>query len=219
MKLSILIPIFNNLEFTKQVLNSIEDNIFLDDYEIIILDNWSTDWTYSFLKDLIEENEKVTYIKLYDNIYVNPAWNRLAREAQWEYLLFLNNDITLFPDFDLKLITSHTAWKIVCPFTKQYWNNEPAYYQKSNINGTCFLLKKKDYVEIPNEMKLWYGDDILFRSLWVNWINEYIIHWWSQTLNKLPEVNKIIDNDAKEYIKYCIQQWWTDSRFPETHTY
>ena len=217
MKLSILIPVYNNLHYTKQVLKSIGKNIFTDDYEIIIFDNWSTDWTNEFLRNAYDIWTKYPWtITNSENIYVNPAWNQLSQYAKWEYLLFLNNDITLFPDFDLKLIANHTDWKIVCPFVKQYWNNEPAYYYKNNINWTCFLLKKEDYINIPDEIKLYYGDDILFRSLWVNWINEYVIHWWSQTLSKLPELNEIINNDKKEYIKYCIDKWWQDERFSET---
>lgn len=213
MKLSILIPVYNNLEFTKQVIRSIEKNIFTDYYDIILFNNWSTDWTEECFK---YRSNKIKIINNRKNIFVNPAWNELAELAQWEYLLFLNNDITLFPDFDLKLIANHTEWKIVCPLVKQYWNNWCPYYSKTNINGTCFLLKKEDYVNIPEEIKLWYGDDILFRTLWVNWINEYVIHWWSQTLHKLPEVNTILENDAKEYTKYCIEKWWQDDRFPET---
>lgn len=221
MKLSILCPVYNNLDFTRQVIKSIEKNIFTDDYEIIIFNNWSTDKTKEYFFSLFCSwiSHRVICINNEENIYCNPAWNELSKCANWEYLLFLNNDITLFQDFDLKLIANHTEWKIVCPFTKQYWNNEPAYYQKSNINGTCFLVKKEDYVEIPNEIKLWYGDDILFRTLWVNWINEYVMHWWSQTLNKLPELNTILENDAKEYVKYCLQKWWIDNRFQETHNY
>lgn len=212
MKLSILCPVFNQLAFTKQVIKSIEENIsWLIDYEIIILNNWSTDGTKEYSKN----NNDFNVINLSENIFVNPAWNYLAQEAEWEYLLFLNNDITLFKNFDLKLLSYHEDGKIVCPATCQSWEST-WFRQWANINWTCFLVKKVDYISIPNEIKLWFGDDILFRTLWVIWINEWVVHFWSQTLSTLPEVNKIIANDQKEYIRICKERNWQDKRFPET---
>lgn len=217
-KLSILIPVYNQVDFTKQVIESIKENIYLkDDYEVIILNNWSTDWTNDYLKELYNKSENFNFklINLEENIYVNPAWNELAKEAEWEYLLFLNNDITLFKNFDIKLISYHEKWKITCPATFQkWWDNW--FIQSKNINWTCFMVSKEDWIDIPDNIKLWYGDDYLFRTYWVTWIHEYVTHWWSQTLNKLPEVNKIIENDAKEWVKVCLEKWWEDKRFEET---
>lgn len=213
MKLSILIPVYNQLHFTKQVIQSIKDNIFLDDYEIIILNNWSNDWTYEYLKEL---EWPIYSINLKKNIYVNPSWNLLAEDAMWEYLLFLNNDITLFKNFDIKLLSYHEDGKITCPYTKQYWDESPPFYQKSNINWTCFLVKKEDYTRIPSKLTTWWWDDYLYRTLWVKWIQEPVIHWWSQTLNKLPELQKIIDSDRQIWIDICKKKWWEDKRFPET---
>lgn len=215
MILSILIPIYNNLHFTKQVIESIKENISWHiDYEVIMLDNWSTDWTWEYLRDI--DWWRLSTISLEENIYVNPAWNMLAKHAKWSHILFLNNDITLFKNFDHKLLSYHINGMITCPYTKQHWNNDPEFYQTDNINWTCFLINKEDYVEIPNEMKLWWGDNYLYQIRWVKWIREPVIHWWSQTLNKLPELNAIIDNDRKEWIKICLEKQWQDNRFPET---
>jgi len=209
--LSILIPVFNNLKFTKQVIQSIQENIFFkDSYEIIILDNWSSDWTWDYLYDIKWDNIKV--ISLDENIFVNPAWNKLAKEAEWEFLFFLNNDITLFKNFDIKMIAVYEDKKIVCPLTTQFWT-EQKFYQKANINWTCFMTKKSDYIEIPEQLKLWYWDDYLFRKRWVTWIKDSVIHWWSQTLNSLPDLQKIIDNDTEEWKEIIKKEWWIDERF------
>jgi len=214
MKTSICIPVYNNLKFTKQVLESIKENIFFKDYEILILNNWSTDGTKEYLEEL--DNEKLTVINLEKNIYVNPWWNLLATRARWEYLLFLNNDITLFKNFDIKLIAYHEDWKIVCPYTKQYWDESLPFYQLDNINWTCFLLKRQEFERIPYELRLWWGDNYLYKLLWVTWIQEHVIHWWSQTINMLPELNEIINEDRKVWIEICKYKKWEDKRFPET---
>ena len=73
MLLSIIIPVFNNLHFTKQALESIEENISTDDYEIIIIDNGSTDGTQKFLSNYREQPLRLVHLPV--NIFVNPAWS------------------------------------------------------------------------------------------------------------------------------------------------
>ena len=49
MLLSILIPVYNNLELTKQVLRSIEKNIFTNDYYMNI---YTSDFIEAFNPDI-----------------------------------------------------------------------------------------------------------------------------------------------------------------------
>ena len=75
-KISIIIPVFNQLDFTKQVIDSIEDNIQLSDsYELLIINNASSDRTQEYLKIRSKFNKNIKVINLKKNIYVNPAWN------------------------------------------------------------------------------------------------------------------------------------------------
>ena len=75
-KISIIIPVFNQVDFTKQVIDSIEDNIQLSDsYELLIIDNGSSDRTHEYLKIRSKFNKNIKVINLKKNIYVNPAWN------------------------------------------------------------------------------------------------------------------------------------------------
>ena len=75
-KISIIIPVFNQVDFTKQVIDSIEDNIQLSDsYELLIINNASSDRTQEYLKIRSKFNKNIKVINLKKNIYVNPAWN------------------------------------------------------------------------------------------------------------------------------------------------
>ncbi len=65
-KVSIVIVTYNNLEYTKQCLDSIILYTPKDLYEIIIVDNGSTDETVYYVKNFIE-NHKSIQIKLIEN--------------------------------------------------------------------------------------------------------------------------------------------------------
>ncbi len=109
MQTSIIIPIFNKLEFTKACLESIH-SFGADaghDFEVIVVDNASTDGSDEYLKGLssmLQSASKVTSavdssvgVKLMvihneKNLGFAVACNQGAMAAKGEYLLFLNND-------------------------------------------------------------------------------------------------------------------------------
>jgi len=49
---SVIIPVFNNVEYTMQCLEALSSNTSYEPYEVIIVDNGSTDGTMDFLKCL-----------------------------------------------------------------------------------------------------------------------------------------------------------------------
>jgi len=89
MKTSIIIPVYNRLDFTQKCLESIFQFGSKYDFEIIVVDNASTDGTKEFLENL---KEKIVFINNKENLGFAKACNLGAKKAQGEYLLFLNND-------------------------------------------------------------------------------------------------------------------------------
>ena len=87
---SIIIPVFNNLPLTQKCLNSIFQNTHSSSYEIVVVDNASTDGTREFLKELKEPNVKAVFHD--DNTGFVEACHSGAEIATGKYLLFLNND-------------------------------------------------------------------------------------------------------------------------------
>jgi len=87
---SIIIPLFNNLEFTKRCISSITENTSPDIYELILVDNGSTDGTVAYLDSLATHTIRV--IRNKQNLGFAKACNQGANAAQGTYLLFLNND-------------------------------------------------------------------------------------------------------------------------------
>jgi GT2 family glycosyltransferase/CDP-glycerol glycerophosphotransferase (TagB/SpsB family)/glycosyltransferase involved in cell wall biosynthesis/ubiquinone/menaquinone biosynthesis C-methylase UbiE len=87
--ISIIIPVWNKVELTKQCLEAIQINTEYSNYEVIIIDNASTDETSDFLKVLGGDVKIITNDK---NLGFAKASNQGAKIANGEYLVFLNND-------------------------------------------------------------------------------------------------------------------------------
>lgn len=94
LKLSIVIPVFNNLGFTKSCINDLLK--LKDGHEIIIVNNGSSDGTTQYLDNLsLNENNhhRFIHIKMKENTGFAKACNEGYEYATSEYVLFLNNDI------------------------------------------------------------------------------------------------------------------------------
>jgi len=88
-KVSIIIPVFNQLEYTKQCLEALIKNTPDELYEVIIVDNASTDGTREFLA-CFEGDVKI--ITNEENLGFAKACNQGAKAASGKYVVFLNND-------------------------------------------------------------------------------------------------------------------------------
>lgn len=89
MKVSIIIPVFNRVEYTQKCLESLFDFGSKFMHEVIVVDNASTDGTRKFLAGL---SGKIVAIHNEKNLGFAKACNQGAAKASGEYLLFLNND-------------------------------------------------------------------------------------------------------------------------------
>lgn len=86
---SIIIPVFNRLEFTEKCLAALSRTTQEGSYELIVIDNGSTDGTADFLK---KQNMISHVVMNPTNLGFAKACNQGAEAAHGDYLLFLNND-------------------------------------------------------------------------------------------------------------------------------
>jgi len=88
-RVSIIIPVFNKVGFTRKCLDTLSRNTPRELYECIVVDNASTDGTGEYLKSFGDEIKVITNPV---NLGFAKACNQAAKTATAPYLLFLNND-------------------------------------------------------------------------------------------------------------------------------
>lgn len=93
---SIIILTYNGLSLTRQLLNSLKNNVDIKNNEVIVVDNASMDNTVAELK---KEYDWIQLIENEANIGFGAANNLAAKTARGEILLFLNNDVIVEDDF------------------------------------------------------------------------------------------------------------------------
>ncbi|MDB5106392.1 MAG: hypothetical protein JWP91_4081 [Fibrobacteres bacterium] len=91
---SIVILGFNQVEYTKKCIESIR-KYTRQKYELILVDNGSKDGTEAYFRSI--PGAKV--IRNPENLGVSKGWNQGMRIADGEYILILNNDIIVGPDW------------------------------------------------------------------------------------------------------------------------
>lgn len=92
MRLSIVIPVYNAIDHLGNIIESLTRQSF-DDYEIIFVDNNSTDGSYEFLSSL--NNSK---IKVFKEMKQGPSHARKFgfQKSQGEYIWFVDADDNVF---------------------------------------------------------------------------------------------------------------------------
>ena len=90
-EISIIIPVFNQLPFTQACLGSIQKHQGKERFEVIVVDDSSTDAT----AEVIPKLPGIVYLRNERNLGFVASCNRGAAKARGDYLVFLNNDTTV----------------------------------------------------------------------------------------------------------------------------
>ena len=144
--ISIVIPTYNNLDYLKLCLKSLEKNSSFK-HEIIIHINDGSDGTSSFVKN---NNYKHTISD--NNIGLCSSINKAAKLVSNRYILYSHDDMYVCPNWDKVLVDEVksfvlTAEKIFVN-TKynldKHWNDFKELLDKKNISRKeCLLLPLK----------------------------------------------------------------------------
>lgn len=99
-RVSIIIPVFNNWVYTYNCLKSIHENSPDGLYEVVIVDDASTDHT----QEMLQKVDGITVVKNEDNLGFINSCNKGAKAARGEFILFLNNDTIVLKNWLESLI-------------------------------------------------------------------------------------------------------------------
>jgi GT2 family glycosyltransferase len=94
-KVSIVIPVYNKWHYTYSCLEALSGNIKNAEYEVIVVDDCSSDKTQEMMKKI----ENAVYTRNEKNLGFTGSCNAGAKIARGEYVVFLNNDTHILPDW------------------------------------------------------------------------------------------------------------------------
>jgi GT2 family glycosyltransferase/glycosyltransferase involved in cell wall biosynthesis len=102
-RVSIIVITFGNLDLTRRCIDSIFAKSQYPNFEVIIVDNASTDGTPEYLRDLAARNASVKIILNQDNKGFAAANNQGLAIAGGDIIVLLNNDTVVTPGWLSKL--------------------------------------------------------------------------------------------------------------------
>lgn len=193
---------------TLQLLNDLYDSKYV--HEIIIIDNDVAAKNVN----LDQYTDKVKYYPQVENIYVNPAWNLGVSLANNDLLCICNDDINFNVNDYIKFILPHISklgifGSNIRPYHKVtqdllYKINDDRITKAALATqgfGMLMFLNKKNWIDIPNSLKIWFGDD------WLTNIHENIysvnmvktINADKHTTASSPGLKKILKQDRIEW--------------------
>jgi dolichol-phosphate mannosyltransferase len=106
MDLSIVIPMFNEAENVKNTLSRVEESLstFKGNYEIVAVNDGSTDNTFEILKEIAERNKRIKVVSYPKNMGRGMALRRGFKESQGEIVVSIDADLSYDPKYILDLI-------------------------------------------------------------------------------------------------------------------
>ncbi len=216
-KISAIIPTLQkNVILLENLIKSLDQDDNVD--EIIIIDN--------SLKGIQPISDKLKIITPNENLFVNPSWNLGVKTAKNEIVVLLNDDITIPNDFCKRVAEKMTPNMGIIGFNRDFVETtqdilpppEQTPLKLEKVYGRCghfgiaMFFFKSSYVQIPEDIKIYWGDDWLFiqnkRQKRQNYFisNQIIYHWGS--LSSLSDiVTPFSKKDSKLFRKYT-RKWW-----------
>lgn len=216
-KLSVVIPTLQkNVKLLNNLVNTLDTDSTVS--EIIIIDNSTKGYQF--------DSKKLKVIIPKENLFVNPSWNFGVNEAKEEVVALLNDDITIPHDFCKNVVEKMNNQMGIVGFHRNFIENIPKvmpipkteslYLEKATgrcgFFGIAMFFYKTSYIKIPDDIKIYWGDDWLFYQNKKNHRQNYFIagqkiyHYGSLSSTD-KSINPYSKEDSKLYRKYT-RKWW-----------
>ena len=197
MSFSVVMPTMWRSDRTKRLLDSLDNTDCVS--EIIVIDNDKN------ARPNFDLPDKVVVLEQEENIFVNPAWNLGVRESKEEYLCIINDDVTI-PCERVFPIVLDVLKKVSCigihPSSYEHEGDDVFLEFGHAIGrgwGCCLFLNKKKWVDIPEQLKIWFGD---------NWIVSTYKDCASIVIPVKTDMSTTSnDSELSGVIKQDIEEW------------
>lgn len=157
-KISIVVCTRNRARRLALCLASLESQTALpDSFEVIVVDNLSTDSTAECVTAFVQRNANFRYV-IETHVGVSYARNRGYQEAAGEYVAYLDDDGRAFPDFVERILSvahrrafSYWGGMVV----NEYEAPRPAWLSEKFRSNVHLFAQHKDIVPIRHHETIW----------------------------------------------------------------
>lgn len=161
-KISVIIPLYNKEFYIEKTIDSVFNQTY-DDYEVVIVDDGSTDESVNIIKTKYNSD----IIKIYSKQNGGPssARNYGVRKAQGDWVVFLDADDMLLPyalEHFTSLIENNRGLKyFVCNYFIGY-NSKAKLFSSVKHDG---VIKHPFFLEATRELTERAGSSVISRDL------------------------------------------------------
>lgn len=232
-KTHILVVNINNLKYTQDCISDLlkQDASF----DLTIVDQNSKEagtheWYERLKKDWNRSNCNLKIQKNNDNVDLNRVWDEFYNNTENPYLCFLNNDVRMTSNFisDGEKIFAKES-KVGCVV---HATNHRSFMKKTPLNyvivdgikqGWDFTMRREAYHIIPNELKVYCGDDFLFEMLYRKGfkvafaLSSPLIHYQGKSMKDLKEPPSDVKRYAALGYNHNLRHCPTYSRIKPTY--
>ena len=200
---SVIMPVYNTKEYVWEAIESILNQTFKE-FEFIIVDDWSTDWSYEICEEYAKNDKRIRLYKNEKNSWVAYTKNRLISLTTTDYLVSQDSDDVSFSDrlkLEYEFLERHkdyavVAWNnvIIDEEWKVIWHRKYSddirnvILKKSPVSHPTTMMRKSDFLSVWWYSKVKYVEDY---DLWIRLYTE----WY-----KIKIINK-------DLLKYRIRKW------------
>lgn len=168
MKLSIIVPVYNAEKYLEKCLDSLV-NQTIDDYELILINDGSTDGSQQIINDYVNQYPELIRTKTVENSGQGRARNVGIGMARGDYLGFVDSDDWVDTSMYQRLYSAAVescAELVICDMVSVYPDGREEYRANSRFEepmsiptGPCDKLFRRDAVgDIRFPEGLWYED-------------------------------------------------------------
>lgn len=191
MKVSVIIVNYNGRKYIDECIDSVLSTSKVES-EVVVVDNGSTDGSGQYLQK--KYGRKIKLIRSKTNLFFTGGCNLGAKKAKGEWLIFLNPDTVVEPNWLMELVKEakdkkltlqpkikiYGTDKIDCVIGKYFWPGFGAAIGRGKqdkytgivkgdyANGTCLMINKNWFFELggfDENFKFFYEDvDLQLRA-------------------------------------------------------